>query len=223
MLAICALGLWSTFASAQLKVEPQIVEFGVVKAGDEHSTKVTVTNIGAESVHIERAAVSCSRCTSVDFSPITLKPLQKDEVVIYFAPPESEAGFVQRDVAFITSDAPPAPTRVWLQAYVTDTVGWWPAQLVLQKPQLPGTHIQKIIKLVNVSDEPIHFGLKSRPANSPDIGLPQMIKAKETMQVPLTWDLPAKSGEYSGQLTVQLPHGTDAKLTFSYYAKVQGP
>jgi hypothetical protein len=218
-LFLCTL-LCASASNAQVRVDQKIIEFGVVKAGDAHTAIVTLTNTGPKPIDVQRAEVSCVRCTFVQMTPATLAPGEKLKASVRFAPPIGESGLVQRDVAFITSDSPLLPPKVWLQAYITNTVGWWPAELICREPLKPATHIQKMIELVNVSNEPISFGLISQPTDSPHIVLPKMLKPGETVDVPLTWDLPAKPGEYTGMITVQVPHD-DAKMAFAYYAKVQ--
>ncbi|HWB52733.1 MAG TPA: DUF1573 domain-containing protein [Tepidisphaeraceae bacterium] len=212
--------MMSTAAWGQLRLDPGMIELGVVKAGDARTATVTLSNAGTRPISIQRAEVSCGRCTFVHFEPTVLDPGRHVDVSIRFAPPISEGGLVQRDVAFITSKPTLLPPKVWIQAYITHNVGWWPAKLFLRKPQKPGTKIHQMIDLVNVSEKSVKLGSATEPADGPRILLPKMIQADKTVHVPLDWTLPAKPGEYSGGIKVNLPGHSGQGLEFVYDVRV---
>lgn len=159
-------------------------------------------------------------CTRVDFIPTDLTPGQNLSVIIHFDPPASEIGFVERRVTFQTSDLRQPSVSAWLQAFVTQSVGWWPAQLILKVPQKPGTQVQQNIQLVNLSDHPVYFVGTSRPVNAPILQLPPKIAPHQQIAVELSWGLPRKPGTYQGLLKVKLDRGTPGVLVFNYSATV---
>src|SRR5689334_10079145 len=93
LLAVLALS-----AQAALRVEPEELDFGVVKPGAPTTQSVTITNDGSETIKLLEAQVECQMCTKVTFTPTDLAPRKKLEVPIAFKPPKSEQGPVQRKV-----------------------------------------------------------------------------------------------------------------------------
>jgi len=215
LLGVCSCAL------ASVRAEPAVLEFGVIKPATQGKQSFQVINDGSSAVKILGVEVECKTCTHVTLESTSLEAGKSLEVPVIFAAPAGEEGPVHRQLAVLVNDKVQSRLPVALRAWVTKTAGLWPSELVVATPQAPEERLHRDLELVNVSDKPLKVLYSVSALQGPRIAGPHdAILPGQRGKLNVTWDLPAKPGQYSGQAVIYVDHVALTKLILPYSAVV---
>lgn len=204
-----------------LRIEPAVLDFGVVKPHTGHTQSVKITNDGPGPVKLLGAEVECKACTKVELEPTELAPGKHIEVPITFAPPAHVEGEEVKKVLFRTSDPGADVRTVTLRAQVTTTAALAPSRFAFTSPQAAGEKVQRELEVVNVSEHPIKLLYATGPLEGPRISVGrEPIAPGGRGKLTATWILPLKPGDYRGNTVVYLDHPTLKKLVLPFLVEV---
>jgi hypothetical protein len=208
----------SAVVFAQPKIEivgGETLDFGAIYKGDKIDRKVTIKNVGTETLVIERVQPSCG-CTATLLEEKNIPPGKTTSLSIGFDS-KNFTGVVHKSVTVFSNDPTFASKEIRFQASIQEALTVSPPYIFFMPGKVDST-MTSTTTLKNTSDETIKSVSSTVGEMKFDIKKKSLAPGETT---PLTAAFtPTKIGYVNGDIVITTSHPRQKELTIKFGCNV---